>query len=57
LCFVEYFTSGNYKYDGLVNLTGIAIIAVLDKLTAGLIIGVDPEIKKVFGIRPGPTID
>jgi len=30
-----------YAYDGLVNLTGVAIIMALDKLSAGLTIGVD----------------
>ena len=44
----EYDTEGalNYEYDGLVNLTGIAIIAALDKLTAGLTIGVDHLLDK-----------
>ena len=44
----EYDTEGalNYEYDGLVNLTGIAIIAALDKLTAGLMIGVDHLLDK-----------
>ena len=38
----EYVTEGAlaYEYDGLVNLTGVAFIAALDKLTAGLTIGV-----------------
>jgi hypothetical protein len=32
----EYDTEGalSYEYDGLVNLTGLAIIVALDKLTA-----------------------
>jgi hypothetical protein len=44
----EYDTEGalNYEYDGLVNLTGVAIIAALDKLTAGLTIGVDHLLDK-----------
>ncbi len=44
----EYDTKGalNYEYDGLVNLTGFAIIAALDKLTAGLTIGVDHLLDK-----------
>ncbi len=44
----EYDTEGalNYEYDGLVNLTGIAVIAALDKLTAGLTIGVDHLLDK-----------
>jgi len=44
----EYDTEGalTYEYDGLVNLTGIAIIAALDKLTAGLTIGVDHLLDK-----------
>lgn len=44
----EYDTEGalNYEYDGLVNLTGVAIIAALDRLTAGLTIGVDHLLDK-----------
>jgi hypothetical protein len=44
----EYDTEGalNYEYDGLVNLTGVAVIAALDKLTAGLTIGVDHLLDK-----------
>jgi hypothetical protein len=44
----EYNTESalNYEYDGLVNLTGIAIIAALDKLTAGLTLGVDHLLDK-----------
>ena len=44
----EYDTEGalNYEYDGLVNLTGVAVIVALDKLTAGLTIGVDHLLDK-----------
>jgi hypothetical protein len=44
----EYDTEGalNYEYDGLVNLTGVAIIVALDKLTAGLTMGVDHLLDK-----------
>jgi hypothetical protein len=44
----EYDTEGalNYEYDGLVNLTGVAIIVALDKLTAGLTVGVDHLLDK-----------
>jgi hypothetical protein len=44
----EYDTEGalSYEYDGLVNLTGVAIIVALDKLTAGLTIGVDHLLDK-----------
>ena len=44
----EYNTEGAlaYEYDGLVNLTGVAIIMALDKLTAGLTIGVDHLLDK-----------
>jgi hypothetical protein len=44
----EYDTKGalNYEYDGLVNLTGVAIIFALDKLTAGLTLGVDHLLDK-----------
>ena len=44
----EYDTEGAiaYEYDGLVNLTGVAIIAALDKLTAGLTIGIDHLLDK-----------
>jgi hypothetical protein len=48
----EYDTEGalSYEYDGLVNLTGIAVIAAIDKLTAGLTIGVDHLLDKNSGL-------
>ena len=44
----EYDTEGalSYEYDGLVNLTGVAVIAAIDKLTAGLTFGVDHLLDK-----------
>jgi hypothetical protein len=46
----EYVTSNalSIEYDGLVNLTGIAVIAAVDKLTAGLTFG---EITCSIGTR------
>ncbi len=44
----EYVTqpSLTYQYDGLVNLSGFAIIMALDKLTAGVTLGVDHLLDK-----------